>query len=84
MREARYTSVTMDAHEAEQAAARLRLAFDLFAAGEQMMRLNLRRRHPDETEAQIQARLEAWLHERPGAEHGDAEGIPGPWPRAKR
>jgi hypothetical protein len=74
----------MNAREAERAAARLRLAFDLFEAGEQMMRLNLRRRHPDESEPQIQARLEAWLHERPGAEYGDAEGRPGPWPRVKR
>lgn len=70
--------------EAAQATARLRVAFDLFVAGEQMMRLNLRRRYPQESEAEIEARFGAWLLERPGAEHGDAEGIPGTWPRSKR
>ena len=69
--------------EAEEAAERLRMAFDLFAAGEQMMRLNLRRRHPRATDAEIEARLDAWLCERPGAEHGDAEGIAGTWPRSR-
>ncbi len=74
----------MDAREAEAAAARLRLALDLFATGEQLMRRNLRRRFPDEDAAAIEARLDAWLHERPGAEAGDAEGTPGTWPRTRR
>lgn len=74
----------MSPRDAEAAAARLRLALDLFEAGEQMMRLTLRRRHPDENEAEIESRLAAWLHERPGAEHGDAEGLPGTWPPRPR
>lgn len=62
---------------------RLRLALDLFEAGEAVMRQNLRRRYPGEDESQIEARLLAWLHERPGAEHGDAPGRSVPWPRRR-
>jgi hypothetical protein len=42
---------------------------------------NLRRRFPDASEEEIEWRLAAWLKERPGAEFGDAEGRPVPWPR---
>jgi hypothetical protein len=59
-------------------AERLRVALDLYEAGEQLMRQNLRRRHPDASEAEIAERLAAWLRERPGAEHGDAAGRPAP------
>lgn len=72
----------MDTEEARLAAARLRLALDLFAAGEAMKRQALRRADPTASEAQIEGRLLAWLRERPGAEHGDAEGVPGTWPRS--
>jgi hypothetical protein len=61
--------------------ARLRLAFDLFAAGEALTRQRLRRRFPHETEAEIEARVAAWLSERPGAEHGDSIGRLVAWPR---
>lgn len=57
-------------------AERLRIALDLHDAGVEMMRQNLRRRHPDADEQEIQRLLVAWLHERPGAEHGDAVGRP--------
>lgn len=55
---------------------RMRLAFDRFEAAEEMMRLNLRRRHPDADVDEIERRLTEWLHtrSRPGAEHGDASG----------
>lgn len=69
--------------EDHPAARRLRLAFELYAAGEAMMRQTLRRRHPEAGDAEIEARLIEWLHERPGAEHGDAEGRPIPWPRQR-
>ena len=39
-----------------------------------MHRENLKRRHPEATEEEIEKMLVAWLHERPGAEHGDASG----------
>lgn len=67
--------------ELEAAARRLRLAFDLFTTGEAMMRQRLRREHPDLSEQEIDARLLAWLQERPGAECGDAPGRRVPWPR---
>jgi len=65
----------------EAAARRLRLALDLFRTGEAMMRERLRREHPELSEQEIEARLVAWLQERPGAESGDAPGRRVPWPR---
>lgn len=58
-------------------ALRLRLALDLFDTGEAMMRQRVRNLHPDWTPAQIDDALGRWLHERPGAEAGDADGRPG-------
>jgi hypothetical protein len=69
--------------DAKDTTARLRLAFDLFAAGEALMRQNLRRFYPDASDQEIEARLAAWLQERPGAEHGDTDGRLVPWPRRK-
>lgn len=40
---------------------RFRLALELFEAGHDLMLQNLRRRYPDETEAQIRERLGEWL-----------------------
>jgi hypothetical protein len=47
------------------------------------MRQNLRRRFPEASEAEIEARLIGWLQERPGAEAGDATGRSVPWPRTR-
>lgn len=66
------------------ATARLRLTLDLFDAGEEMMRATLRRRNPDASAEWIEGELRRWLQERPGAEGGDAQGVPGAWPRARR
>ncbi len=63
---------------------KLRLTFDLHEAGVQMMRQNLRRRLPGAQDVEIEARLAAWLHERPGAELGDGEGDAIAWPRRGR
>ncbi len=60
----------------------MRTAFDLFEAGVRLMRCRIRREHPDADDAEVTAKLTEWLHHRPGAEHGDAEGRPGGWPRA--
>lgn len=57
-------------------AARLRIAIDLFGVGEQMIRTRLRREHPQWSEEQVQAAVEQWLRERPGAEFGDCPGRP--------
>lgn len=60
----------------DASAERMRLALDLFASGEALMRQQLKRLHPDWSEARLQGELLAWLRERPGAEHGDAAGRP--------
>lgn len=54
----------------------LRTTLDLFDAGLDLMRQNLRRGHPQATEDEIDGRLRQWLHERPGAEAGDCPGRP--------
>ncbi len=71
----------MDETHDRNAAARLRTAFDLFVAGERMMRQNLKRRYPGASQSELASRLRDWLRERPGAEHGDAAGEPIAWPR---
>jgi len=53
-----------------------RLTLDLFDAGVQLMRQNLRRIDPAADEQEIERRLLAWLRERPGAEQGDCPGRP--------
>lgn len=58
------------------AAERLRTALALFDDGVDLMRANLRRRHPQATAAEIDDMVSAWLGERPGAEHGDGVGRP--------
>jgi hypothetical protein len=55
---------------------KLSLALDLFESGVDIMRQNLRRRHPTDTPDEIEARIETWLRTRPGAEQGDAAGRP--------
>jgi len=56
------------------AAANLEDALELADLAERMVRSRLRREHPEWTEDELEERVLAWLHERPGAEHGDAEG----------
>jgi hypothetical protein len=61
------------------AAARLRLALDLFATGVDLARQRMRRLHPEWTEGEIDKQIAVWLHERPGAENGDGDGRPVAW-----
>ena len=49
---------------------------NLFDAGLNLMRQNLRRTHPQANEDEIDRRLHQWLRERPGAESGDCPGRP--------
>ena len=51
-----------------------RATLDLFQAGVEMMRQNLRRRYPKASDSEIDRLLREWLLERPGAESGDAPG----------
>ena len=57
------------------AGKRLRSAFDLYAAALDIQRVNLRRRHPEATAAELEQRLRMWLLERPGAPLGDCDGV---------
>lgn len=41
-----------------------------------MKRAALRREHPDADDSQIACLVREWLHTRPGAERGDADGRP--------
>lgn len=56
--------------------AKMQIVFDLFQTAVDIQRQNLRRRHPEATEPEIEEFLAGWLRHRPGAEHGDAEGRP--------
>jgi len=68
----------------EKSSKKLRTALDLFDAGIEMMRSRLRREHPEASAEMIERFLHSWLVQRPGAEHGDAHGRPGAWPRKDR
>ena len=46
-------------------ARRFAQAVQMADEGIELMRQNLRRRHPDETDRQIDERLDAWLVDRP-------------------
>jgi hypothetical protein len=48
-----------------------------------MLKQRYRREHPGAGEAAVEAAVVAWHSRRPGAEHGDAEGRPVPWPRER-
>ena len=66
------TTATSD----RQIRQRLRMALDLFETAQQIMVQNLRRRHPNLDDAQIEQRMVEWRHRRPGAEFGDGVGRP--------
>ena len=77
-------SMKDDLAEREELGARLRLAVELCDFGIDLMRENLRRDNPTATEPELDVLLAAWLRQRPGAEDGDAEGVPVSLPRATR
>jgi hypothetical protein len=52
------------------------VAIQMHNDGVAIMRQNLRRRYPDETEREIAIRLRHWLDDRPGAKYGDCVGTP--------
>lgn len=59
------------------------MAFELFETAVKLYRAGLRHEHPDISEKELDAKVTAWLHRRPGAEHGDGEGRVGEWPRPR-
>lgn len=62
------------------AARRLRLALDMAATAEAMMRARLARERPESSATEIERQILDWYSRRPGAEHGDAAGTPCAWP----
>ena len=58
----------------ESAARRLEDAIELADLAERMVRARLRREHLELCEKALEELLLAWLHDRPGAVDGDAEG----------
>jgi Rv0078B-related antitoxin len=57
-------------------AAKLRLVFDLFAAGEDLMIQNLSRSNPRLSPQSMEAKIRKWLQARPGGSLGDSVGRP--------
>ena len=55
----------------------LETIFALFEMAVRMRGERHRSDHPEATEAEVDAVVQAWLSHRPGAEFGDAEGVPG-------
>src|SRR3954454_2411208 len=58
---------------------KLQVAFALHRDGVDLMRQNLRRRHPDESDEEVDARLRLWLRDRPA----DTPGRLVSWPDRK-
>ena len=69
--------------EPDSPAARMRLALELSAVADAMRAQRFRRDRPNASEAEIEALMEAWRSERPGAELGDSAGRSMPWPRRR-
>ncbi|MEO7157623.1 MAG: hypothetical protein ABI039_08685 [Vicinamibacterales bacterium] len=51
--------------------ARFQTALDMWGTGVALRRQSIRRTHPDATDVEVEARVNQWLQERPGAESGD-------------
>jgi hypothetical protein len=71
------------AKDSSTIAERFQTTLALFALGESMLRQKLRRTRPGASEEEIDQLIREWVERRPGAEHGDAEGRPVPWPRPR-
>lgn len=70
--------------ESHDAARRLQQALEMYDFGIELVRLNLRRAHPEADEREIARLLRDWREHPPGAEAGDAEGRPIEWPPPHR
>lgn len=61
----------------------LEVVAELMRRGVEMKRLSLRRRHPDESDDEIEERLRSWLEDLEERDVGPCLRA-GPWPRVKR
>jgi len=71
----------MPSERNQRAAERFQMALALYELAEEMVRQNYRRKHPQASREEDEAVVYAWQRRRPGAEFGDADGVPGTWPR---
>ncbi len=62
-------------------AEKMAIVDDLLDTALELKRVQFARLHPQATADELEAMLDAWLLERPGAEHGDGEGWPVKFPR---
>lgn len=62
----------------------LDIVFELVDLGAGMVAARYRREHPDATDAEVEAAVNAWLGDRSMAPDGDAEGRVVTWPRPSR
>lgn len=52
------------------------MAVELHDFGVRMYRQRIRAERPEASDEEVVAAVTGWLHHRPGAEHGDAMGVP--------
>jgi len=57
--------------DADRLVARFHTAVDLWATGVMLRRQTIRRRNPEASAQDVEALLNQWLQQRPGAEMGD-------------
>jgi hypothetical protein len=62
---------------------RFEMAIELCELAESLLREKIRRTRPSLSPAEVEAEIDAWFMQRRGAEQGDAEGHPVPWPRVR-
>ena len=62
----------------------LAIAIDLLEFSLLMRAERHRCEHPEEGVDEVDAVVQAWELDRPGAPHGDADGRSVPWPRGKK
>ncbi len=64
----------MEPRSKASVAQAFRTTLNLFETGVAMKRQSLRRNHAGASDEEIDRRLQQWLLDRPGAEHGDSPG----------
>ncbi len=52
----------------------MQMTFELYQVAEAMKRQNIRRRHPELNDAEVEEQVLEWLYRRPGVVVGDADG----------
>ncbi len=64
-------------------ARRLEVALELADLAVELVEARVRRENPQLSDREVAAVVLRWQRTRPGAEHGDALGVPTCWPRLR-